>query len=93
MSDINLGRRYLLKNIVNPSWAIRLGLGLALQGGITGNSGCPEGVPRVFPECFGMFRACSGFFPGIFIFIFKYPFSWCKVILENKMSPHDCYSL
>ena len=49
--DINLGRRYLLKNIVNPSWAIRLGMGLARQGGITGNSG---GVPgAAVSGCFG----------------------------------------
>ena len=50
MVDINLGRRYLLKNIVNPSWATRLGMGLARQGGITGNSWCREGVSGVFQE-------------------------------------------
>ena len=84
------GQKIFIENIVNPSWAIRLGLGLARQGGIPGNSGVFRGCSR---RCFGMFQACSGFFPGIFIFIFKYPFIWCKVILENKMSPHDCYSL
>ena len=52
--------------------------------------GCSEGVPGVFRDVSGLFRV----FPlGIFIYIFKFPFSWCKVKLENKSSPHDCYSL
>ena len=56
------------------------------------------GVVKVFRGCsrsrgFGMFRTRSGFFPGILIYIFKFPFSWWKVKLENKTSPHDCYSL
>ena len=71
------GKKIFIENIVNHSWAIRLGLGLARHGAIPGNSGCPEGVP-------GVFRACSGFFPGILTFIFKYPFSWCKVISKIK---------
>ena len=66
-----------------------LGSGSGPSGGYSGEFRvswrCSRGVPRVFQECFGMFRACSGFFPGIFVFIFKYPFSWCKVMLENKL--------
>ena len=46
--DINLGRRYLLKNIVNPSWAIRLGINL---------------VPRAFPSKNGWGRP-HPFFEG-----------------------------
>ena len=47
------GKKIFVENIVNHSWAIRLGLGLARHGAIPGNSGCPEGVPGVFQECFG----------------------------------------
>ena len=91
------GQKIFIENILNPSWAIRLGLGLARQGGIPGNSGCPVGVPGVFRGCSrsvsGCFGPVPGFSLGIFIYIFKFPFSWCKVKLENKTSPHDCYSL
>ena len=59
-----------------------LGSGSGPSGGY---SGCPEGVPGCSEGVPGVFRACSGFFPGIFVFIFKYPFSWCKVMLENKL--------
>ena len=77
--DINLGRRYLLKNIVNPSWAIRLGMGLARQGGITGNSGCREGVPGVFQE--PRFRDVSDpfrVFPRDFNLYFQIPVQLVK---------------
>ena len=56
--DINLGRRYLLKNIVNPSWAIRLGMGLARQEGyyweFRVSWRCSGGVPgAAVSGCFG----------------------------------------
>ena len=59
------GQKIFIENIVNPSWAIRLGLGLARQGGILGNSGCPEGVPGVFRGCY---RSVSGFFGPVPVF-------------------------
>ena len=61
------GKKIFIENIVNHSWAIRLGLGLARHGAIPGNSGCPEGVPGVFQECFG---PVPGFSQG-FLFLFS----------------------